>query len=94
MSKKNYPDGITPVNFQIVKNTLQTAVDFGWTKTKTQEELRKSANMTVRQARDLVKAEFDQARRWEEEQTEKQKAEELEAVEKERRWKINEQEEE
>jgi len=50
--------------------------------------------MTVRQARDLVKAEFDQARRWEEEQTEKQKAEELEAVEKERRWKINEQEEE
>tara|TARA_R110002020_G_scaffold475550_1_gene710860 strand:+ start:1326 stop:3272 length:1947 start_codon:yes stop_codon:yes gene_type:complete len=94
MSKKNYPDGITPVNFQVVKNTLQTAVDFGWTKTKTQDELRKSANMTVRQARELVKAEFDQARRWEEEQNEKQKAEDEEAYEKERRWKNDQQEEE
>jgi DNA-directed RNA polymerase subunit RPC12/RpoP len=65
MSKKNFPDGITPNNFVVVKTTLQTAADFGWTKTKTVEELRKSANMTVRQARELVKQEFEQVRRWE-----------------------------
>ena len=65
MSKKSYPDGITPANFTVVKDTLQTAVDFGWTKTKTVDELRKSAGMTVRQARELVKNEFEQTRRWE-----------------------------
>jgi DNA-directed RNA polymerase subunit RPC12/RpoP len=65
MSKKNFPDGITPNNFEVVKKTLQTAVDFGWTKTKTVDELRKSAQMTVRQARELVKQEFENTRRWE-----------------------------
>jgi len=65
MSKKSYPDGITPANFTVVKDTLQTAVDFGWTKTKTVDELRKSAQMTVRQARELVKQEFENTRRWE-----------------------------
>ena len=71
MSKKSYPDGITPSNFTVVKNTLQTAVDFGWNKTKTVDELRKSAGMTVRQARELVKNEFEQARRWEDGEKEK-----------------------
>ena len=64
MSKKSYPDGITPANFEIVKNTLQTSVDFGWKKTKTVDELRKSAHMTVRQARDVVNNELDSTRRW------------------------------
>ena len=54
MSKKSqYPDGINPQNFQVVKKTLQTAVDFQWKKTKTVNELRNIAGMTVRQARDL-----------------------------------------
>ena len=65
MSKKNYPDGITPINFRVVKNTLQSSIDFGWTKTKTVDELRKFASMTVRQARDIVKNEFESTRRWE-----------------------------
>ena len=65
MSKKNFPDGITPNNFSVVKSTLQIATDFGWTKTKTVDELRKSAKMTVREARDLVNQEFEQLRRWE-----------------------------
>ena len=64
MSRKAYPDGITPANFELVKTTLQTAVDFGWTKTKTVDELRK-AGMTVRQARDVVKNEFEGSRGWE-----------------------------
>ena len=64
MSKKSYPDGITPANFEVVKNTLQHAVDFGWKKTKTVDQLRK-AGMTVRQARELVKQEFENTRRWE-----------------------------
>jgi len=64
MSKKSYPDGITPANFEVVKKTLQHAVDFGWKKTKTVDKLRK-AGMTVREARDLVKQEFEQVRRWE-----------------------------
>ena len=64
MSRKAYPDGITPANFEIVKTTLQTAIDFGWTKTKTVEELRKSG-MTVRQARDIVKNEFEGTKGWE-----------------------------
>ena len=67
MSRKNYPDGITPTNFEAVKRTLQSAVDFGWTKKKTIEELRKSCFMTVRQSRDIVKAEFENVRRWEDE---------------------------
>ena len=68
MSKKSdYPDGINPKNFVVVKKTLQTAVDFQWNKTKTIEELRKSAGMTVRQARELVKAEFEGLRGWEDE---------------------------
>ena len=65
MSKKNYPDGITPINFKVVKNILQSAVDHGWKKTKTVEQLRKSARMTVRQAREIVKSEFESVRRWE-----------------------------
>ena len=65
MSKKNYPDGITPINFQVVKNTLQSAVDHGWKKTKTVEQLRKYGSMTVRQAREIVKHEFESIRRWE-----------------------------
>ena len=65
MSKKNYIDGITPNNYKVVKNILQTSVDFGWKKTKTVNELRKSANMTVRQARDVVNNELDTTRRWE-----------------------------
>ena len=68
MSKKSEnPEGINPKNFVVVKKTLQTAVDFQWNKTKTIEELRKSAGMTVRQARELVKAEFEGLRGWEDE---------------------------
>jgi len=67
MSKKNYPDGITPSNFEVVKNTLQSAIDFGWSKTKTVDELRKHSAMTVRSARELVKNEFENIRRWEDE---------------------------
>jgi len=70
MSKKNYPDGITPINFQVVKNTLQGAVDNGWKKTKTVEQLRKYARMTVRDAREIVKHEFESVRRWENEEGE------------------------
>jgi DNA-directed RNA polymerase subunit RPC12/RpoP len=65
MSKKNFPTGITPTNYEVVKKTLQSSVDFGWTKTKTVDELRKFASMTVRQARDIVKNEFESTRRWE-----------------------------
>jgi len=65
MSKKNFPVGITPANYDVVKKTLQSSVDFGWTKTKTVNELRKFASMTVRQAREVVKNEFESTRRWE-----------------------------
>ena len=66
LSQKNYPDGITPSNFTVIKKTLQTAVDFGWNKSKTIEELRKNGTgLTVRQARDIVKNEFASVRRWE-----------------------------
>ena len=65
MSKKNYPDGITPDNYEIVKSTLQSAVDFGWKKTKTVDELRNKAFMTVRQARDVYDNELSSTRRWE-----------------------------
>ena len=71
LSKKSaYPDGITPKNFEVVKSTLQTAVDFQWKKTKTVDELRKSAGMTVRQARKLVEDEFENMRRWEDDKKE------------------------
>ncbi len=44
-----------------VKNTLTTAVNEGWTKTKTVEELRKAKaqGMTIKKAKELVKAAFD-----------------------------------
>lgn len=67
LTTKTYPDGITPANFEVVKKTLQTAMDFNWTKAKTVEELRKYASMTVRDAKDLVKNEFGMIRRWEDE---------------------------
>ena len=67
MSKKSFPDGITPANFEVVKKTLQTSVDFGWKRTKTVDELRKSTGMTVRQAREIVKNEFQGMRGWENE---------------------------
>ena len=79
MSQKGFGDGITPSNFTVVKNTLQTAVDYGWKKTKTVDELRKAAGMTVRQARAIVKAEFEGMRAWEEDETiNKSKKEEIE----------------
>ena len=65
ISHKSYHDGITPANFEVVKNILQTSVDFGWKKTKTVDELRNKAHMTVRDAREVVKNELDQTRRWE-----------------------------
>jgi len=68
MSQKNFPNGITPTNFDVVKKTLQTAMDFGWKKTKTVEELRKYAGMTVRNARDIVNEEFGHIQRWDDEQ--------------------------
>ncbi len=68
MSQKNYPNGITPTNFDVVKKTLQTAMDFGWKKTKTVEELRKYAGMTVRNARDIVNEEFGHVQRWDDEE--------------------------
>ena len=67
MSKKSF-DGITPTNFEIVKSTLQDSVDFGWKKTKTVDMLRKNAIMTVRQAREIVKNELGQTRRWEDDE--------------------------
>ena len=65
--KSAYPKGITPSNFEVVKNTLQTAVDYDWKKTKTVEELRKATGMTVRDARDIVASEFEGVKRWEDE---------------------------
>ena len=65
MSKKSFPKGITPSNFDVVKKTLQTAIDFDWKKTKTVEELRKATGMTVRDARDIVTNEFADIKRWE-----------------------------
>ena len=64
MSKKSYPNGITPDNFDVVKSILQTSVDFGWKKTKTVDELRSKAFMTVRDAREVVKSELESTRRW------------------------------
>ena len=65
LSQKNYPDGITPNNYDVVKKTLQSSIDYGWNKTKTVDELRRFGAMTVRQARAIVKSEFDVVRRWE-----------------------------
>ena len=44
-----------------VKNTLTSAVNEGWTKTKTVEELRKAKaqGMTIKKAKELVKTAFD-----------------------------------
>jgi len=44
-----------------VKNTLTAAVNDGWTKTKTVEELRKAKaqGMTIKKAKELVKTAFD-----------------------------------
>ena len=66
LQPKKFPDGITPANFEIVKSTLQSAIDFDWTKTKAVDELRTKANMTVRQAREIVKQELSDTKRWEE----------------------------
>jgi len=63
--RKNFPKGITPDNFDIVKTTLQTALDFGWKKTKIVDELRKATRMTVRDARELVDNEMSAFERWE-----------------------------
>ena len=44
-----------------VKNTLTSAVNEGWTKTRTVEELRKAKEqgMTIKKAKELVKSAFD-----------------------------------
>lgn len=63
--RKNFPKGITPDNFDLVKTTLQTALDFGWKKTKTVDELRKVTKMTVRDAREIVDNELGAFERWE-----------------------------
>ena len=65
LEKDKFPDGITPANFEIIKSTLQDSVDYSWTKKKTTEELRKYAGLTVRQAREVVKNELAETRRWE-----------------------------
>ena len=74
MSKKSYPNGITPDNFDVVKSILQTSVDFGWKKTKTVDELRSKAFMTVRDAREVVKSELESTRRWDNDSEEGSKA--------------------
>lgn len=63
--RKKFPSGITPENFEVVKSTLQTALDFGWTKSKIEDQLRKYANMTVRDSKDLIKNEMEAFNRWE-----------------------------
>jgi hypothetical protein len=65
MSKKNFPEGITPDNFEVVKSILQLSLDFGWKKTQTVDELRNKAFMTVRDARDVYDNELSNTRRWE-----------------------------
>jgi len=42
LEPKKFPEGITPANFEVVKRTLQSSIDFDWTKKRTVEELRKS----------------------------------------------------
>ena len=75
LEKDKFPDGITPANFEIIKSTLQDSVDYSWTKKKTTEELRKYAGLTVRQAREIVKNELAETRRWEDGIPEKEKDE-------------------
>jgi hypothetical protein len=68
LSQKNFQTGITPDNFNVVKKTLQSAIDFNWNKTKTVEQLRKSTRMTVRECRNIVKNEFADMKRWEDDE--------------------------
>jgi DNA-directed RNA polymerase subunit RPC12/RpoP len=70
MSQKNFPTGITPDNFDVVKKTLQSAADYNWNKSKTVDELRKFTKITVREARNIVKNEFGMMRRWEDDDKE------------------------
>jgi hypothetical protein len=58
------------LNYEIIKSTLQDAVDFQWNKGDTVDKLRKDAHMTVREARELVKTELGLTRRWEDEKEE------------------------
>ena len=53
--------GIEAFEGDFVKNTLTSAVNEGWTKTKTVEELRKekAQGMTIKKAKELVKSAFD-----------------------------------
>ena len=44
---------------KIIIDTLKNAVAKGWTKTKTVQELRKSANLTVKNAREYASEIFD-----------------------------------
>ena len=74
MSKKSYQTCITPDNFDVVKSILQTSVDFGWKKTKTVDELRDKAFMTVRDAREIVKSELESTRRWDNDSEEKDRS--------------------
>ena len=58
-----------PEKFEnVVKKTLQSAIDFNWNKTKTVEQLRKSTRMTVRECRNIVKNEFADMKRWEDDE--------------------------
>jgi DNA-directed RNA polymerase subunit RPC12/RpoP len=68
LSQKNFPTGITPDNFDVVKKTLQSAMDYNWKKTKTVDELRKFTGITVREARNIVQNEFDMVRKWEDDE--------------------------
>ena len=70
LKPKTYLDGITSANFEMVKKTLQDSIDFDWTKKKTVEELRSKAFMTVREARDVVKSELADVKRWEDDESE------------------------
>jgi len=53
--------GIEAFEGDFVRNTLTSAVNEGWTKTKTVEELRKekAQGMTIKKAKELVKSAFD-----------------------------------
>ena len=53
--------GIEAFEGDFVRNTLTAAVNDGWTKTKTVEELRKAKaqGMTIKKAKELVKSAFD-----------------------------------
>jgi hypothetical protein len=43
---------------ELIIDTLKTAVSEGWTKTKTVQELRKSASLTVKKAREYASEVF------------------------------------